>query len=83
MRLFSRLGPKEIQMTSRSKKKNKTPAKVSPPLDPLRAGMPALDSITGVKEMRKGKKVIRIIKTDEVDSYEEPARSKRRSKRSQ
>ena len=43
--------------------------------------MPAIDSITGVKEMRKGRKVIRIIKTDEVDSYEEPVRSKRASKR--
>ena len=71
-------------MRSRSKKKIKTPAKnepVSPPLDPLRAGMPAIDSITGVKEMRKGRKIIRIIKTDEVDSYEKPVRSKPASKR--
>jgi hypothetical protein len=33
--------------------------------------MPARDSITGVKEFRKGKKVYRIIETNEIDEYEE------------
>lgn len=50
----------------------------SPPLDPFRRGMPALDSITGVKEMKRGGKVFRIIKTDEVDEYEEPPAKGRR-----
>jgi hypothetical protein len=45
-------------------------ASASPPLDPLRTGMPALDSITSVDEFRKGKKVLRIIHTKEVDEYE-------------
>ena len=43
----------------------------NPPLDPLRAGMPALDSITGVEEFRNGKKALRIIHTSEVDTYEQ------------
>ena len=61
---------------SRSKRKKKTgghpPKKTttSPLLDPLRTGMPALDSITGVDEFKKGKKVFRIIHTKEVDEYE-------------
>ena len=33
--------------------------------------MPALDSITGVEEFRKGKKVFRVIHTNEVDAYEQ------------
>ena len=45
---------------------------ISPPLNPLRAGMPSLDSITGVDEAQKGKKVYRIIHTNEVDEYEKP-----------
>ena len=32
--------------------------------------MPALDSITGVDEFRKGKKAFRIIHTKEVDEYD-------------
>jgi hypothetical protein len=52
--------------------------KVSPPLDPLRRGMPAPDSITGVKEMKRGGKVFRIIKTSERDEYDPPAKGKRR-----
>jgi hypothetical protein len=57
-------------------------APISPPLNPLRAGMPALDSITGVKEFRKGKKVYRIIETNEMDGYDEPEppQGKRRRK---
>jgi hypothetical protein len=47
-------------------------------LDPLRAGMPAPDSIVGVEQMERGGKVYRIIKTDEVDAYEEPPKRRRR-----
>ena len=47
-------------------------------LDPQRAGMPAPDSIIGVEQMERGGKVYRIIKTDEVDAYEEPPKRKRR-----
>ena len=46
-------------------------SKKVPPLDPLRRGMPAQDSITGVKEMTRSGKVFRIIKTTEMDEYEE------------
>lgn len=42
----------------------------SPSLDLLRTGMPALDSITGVEEFGKGEKALRIIHTNEVDTYE-------------
>jgi hypothetical protein len=41
--------------------------------------MPALDSITGVKEFRKGKKVYRIIETNEMDEYEEKQETESRS----
>jgi hypothetical protein len=41
--------------------------------------MPALDSITGVDEFGKGKKVFRIIHTNEVDAYEQaPSKAKRK-----
>jgi hypothetical protein len=33
--------------------------------------MPPQDSIVGVKELRKGKKVYRLIETNEVDEYEQ------------
>lgn len=49
-------------------------------LDPLRTGMPALDSITGVKEFHKGDKVYRLIETNEVDEYEEPPKPKRKKR---
>jgi len=58
----------------------KTPG-ASPPLNPLRAGMPALDSITGVDEFRKGKQVYRIIHTNEVDEYEQSPPKAKRKKR--
>lgn len=45
-------------------------------LDPLRTGMPARDSIIDVKEFKKGKKVYRIIRTNEVDEYEHPPKTK-------
>jgi hypothetical protein len=50
-------------------------------LDPLRAGMPALDSISGVDEFRKGKKVFRIIHTNEMDSYDRaPSKTKEKKR---
>ena len=55
-------------------------SQVSPPLNPLRRGMPAPDSIIGVKEMKRGGKVFRIIKTAEIDEYEQPP-AKGRKKR--
>ena len=50
-------------------------------LDPMRTGMPALDSIVGVKELRKGKKVYRLIVTNEVDEYEQARPKIKRKKR--
>jgi hypothetical protein len=70
--------------SSGKKRSSKSPPKdapISPPLNPLRAGMPALDSITGVKEFRKGKKVYRIIETNEVDEYEEKQKPEARSQK--
>jgi len=55
-------------------------SQVSPPLNPLRRGLPAQDSITGVKEMKRGGKVYRVIKTAEIDEYE-PQPKKGRSGR--
>ena len=72
---------------SPSKHKKKTTARplktatAKPPLDPLRTGMPAQDSITGVEEFRKGKKVFRIIHTNEVDEYERAPSEAKRKKR--
>ncbi len=60
----------------RSSKEKKTKialpkdAPALPPLDPLRTGMPAQDSITNIKEVEKGGKVFRIIKTSEADAYD-------------
>jgi hypothetical protein len=52
---------------------------VIPPLDPLETGMPALDSIISVDEFKKGRKVLRIIHTNEVDEYERaPSKTKRK-----
>ncbi|MCA1592623.1 MAG: hypothetical protein LC754_08245 [Acidobacteria bacterium] len=71
--------------SSRKKKSSAGPTDDTPasqPLNPLRTGMPALDSITGVKEFRKGKKVYRIIETSEMDEYDKPAPPKgKRSRR--
>jgi hypothetical protein len=72
---------------TRSKTKKKTGARPSkkgranPPLDPLRTGMPALDSITGVEEFKKGKKPFQIIHTNEVDEYERTPSHAKRKKR--
>jgi len=73
---MTRAKPKKTAGTRRPKK-----SKASPPLDPLRAGMPALDSITGIEEFRKGKKVLRIIHTNEIDEYERPPSKPRRQTR--
>ena len=56
----------------------KSDAQVSPPLNPLRTGMPALDSIKNVKEFKIGKKVYRIIETNETDAYDKPLTPKRK-----
>ena len=54
-----------------------------PTLDPFRTGMPALDSITGVEEFKKGKQVYRIIHTNERDEYEpQPQAAKHKKPRS-
>ena len=61
-------------------KKKQRPDAVGPDLsglNPLRAGMPSPDSITGVEQMERGGKTYRIIKTDEVDAYEEPPKRRR------
>jgi len=42
-------------------------------LDQLYPGMPAADSITGVEEAKRGKRVFQIIHTNEVDQYEQVA----------
>jgi len=60
-------GPKRKIKGAARKVRKKT---VTPPLDPLRTGMPAQDSITGVDQYRKGKKVLRIIHTNERDAYD-------------
>jgi len=64
------------------KRKARGPKKKAaiPPLDQLETGMPALDSIIGVDEFKKGKKTLRIIHTNEVDEYER-APSKTRGKK--
>jgi hypothetical protein len=62
------------------KGKPKRKAETSLPLDPLRRGMPAQDSITGVKELKRGGKVYRIINTTEMDEYDRPPASGRRNK---
>ena len=75
-------------MSDRTKSKTKQPpgkrragkASASPPLDPLRTGMPALDSITGIEVFGKGKKTFQIIHTKEVDAYEKPRTKPKRKK---
>lgn len=69
-------------MARRSSKKKKRGGgpKVEPPLDPMRTGMPAQDSIVGVKEMKRGGKTFRIIKTSEMDEYDRPQGERRRKR---
>jgi hypothetical protein len=70
---------------SRSKKKDRWSTTKEgdgkSPLDPLQTGMPALDSIIGVTESGKGKKVFRVIHTNEVDEYERAPENTKREKR--
>lgn len=56
-------------------------SQTSPPLDPFRRGMPAQDSIISVREMKRAGKVFRVIKTDEIDEYEEPPAKGRKKRR--
>lgn len=49
-------------------------------INPLRTGMPALDSIVEVKEFTKDKKTYRLIRTNEVDEYEQEARKGKEKK---
>lgn len=70
-------------------KKKKSEDQVSPKggarsrgINPARAGMPALDSIVEIKEFTKGKKTYRLIRTNEVDEYEQPPAKARRKKSS-
>ena len=70
--------------TKRKKSTSTRPAKQAPalpPLDPLRTGMPAQDSIVEVKQLKKGNKVYRLIITNEVDEYEHVAQKTRQKKR--
>jgi len=62
---------------SASRPARKKPA--PPALDPLRAGMPAQDSITGVEQYGTGSKALRIIHTSERDAYDpDPAKPKKK-----
>ncbi len=55
---------------------------LNPPLNPMRTGMPAQDSITGVDEFpKKGKPTYRLIHTNEVDEYEQPPALAKKKKR--
>jgi hypothetical protein len=40
--------------------------------NPTRAGLPAPDSVVEVRQIERGGKTYRIIKTDERDEYDEP-----------
>ena len=53
-----------------------------PPLDQLRTGMPALDSIVEIRQLRKGKKVYQLLVTNEVDEYEKSEKKTSRKKTS-
>lgn len=76
--MSARTRPKTKQKSGKCRA-GKPPA--SPPLDPLRTGMPALDSITGIEVFGKGeKKTFQIIHTNEVDAYEKP-RAKAKGKK--
>lgn len=61
------------------KKRAGAPArpKVQPDTNPRRAGLPAPDSVVGVRQFERGGKVYRIIKTDEYDEYDKPTAPKR------
>jgi len=52
--------------------KRRSKKKKTPTINPLRPGMPAMDSITGIETVGKGKKAFRIIHTSEADQYDLP-----------
>src|SRR5713226_6345280 len=61
----------DVRKKTRTNRLQLTDAKAKQPLDPLRAGMPALDSIHDDSATFKSKgRTYRILKTTEVDSYE-------------
>ena len=62
---------------SSKKKKPGGGSKATPPLDPMRTGMPAQDSIVSVRERERGGKFFRVIKTAEMDDYDRPATKKK------
>jgi hypothetical protein len=68
-----------LKSRSRQKKKPSGGSEPTPPLNPMRTGMPAQDSIVSVREMKREGKKFRIIKTTETDEYEDQP-SKRRPK---
>ena len=67
-----RSGAKGVTAADRGKK-----GMLCPPVERASVGMPALDSVTGVDRIVKGRKVLRIIHTNEVDAYERPPPSLR------
>lgn len=70
--------------TKGKKKKAGAPPRPEPAEggEPRRAGLPAPESIIGVDTMVRGGVVYRILKTNEVDGYEEkPARRRARKRR--
>lgn len=69
--------PKKKKSKSQTTKKGKSTTRG---INPLRTGMPALDSIVEVKEFSKGKKTYRLIRTNEVDEYEQEPRKGKRKK---
>jgi hypothetical protein len=62
----------------RTKLKKKKAAK--PIINPLRAGLPAKDSITGVDQYGSGKNALRVIHTTERDAYDKVPRRDQRKK---
>ena len=66
--------PRTKRKTKKKRSREKDTPEVS--LNPMRTGMPAQDSITGVKEFKK----YRVIQTREIDEYEEPPRKKSRKR---
>jgi hypothetical protein len=58
------------------------PEALNPPLDPMRTGMPAQDSIISVEEFpKKAKPAYRLIHTNEVDEYEQQPKVVKKKKR--
>ena len=66
-------------MAAKNKSHKKRSRKALKDIDLMRTGMPARDSIVEVAEFTKGKKTYRIIKTNEIDEYEQkPAKEHKR-----